>query len=132
MPRERLAQHLENDRRRPAKQQHAIHRRHRSEQAPSHDRRDIAITERRVVDESEIEKIGAFGRCIDLPISDRPDDHLCHVRSHQHQHRRDHHTNQVPPRAEHTRGRAGDTDRGGREKSVDMILKAVTQRPTIN
>src|SRR3954471_16210478 len=56
---ERLAQHFEQDGSRPAEHYDTVHCGHRPNQPPRLHRRDIAVTERRVIDEGEIEQIAA-------------------------------------------------------------------------
>jgi hypothetical protein len=72
--RNRPPQDLEDDRGRPAEQQYAVHRGHRTKQAPSCDRNDVAISQCRVVDEGEIDEIAALGRGIDGSIGERPNE----------------------------------------------------------
>jgi taurine transport system permease protein len=90
--RHRPAQHFEDDGRRPAEQQHAVHRGHRSEQLPF--RRDVAIAERCVVHEGEIDEAATRRHRAGDQIGQRPDQYLAGMRGHQHQHRRDHHHDQ--------------------------------------
>src|ERR1700730_12559777 len=71
---ERLAQHLEQDGGRPTEHQDAVHRGHWPGELPSLHGRDIAVTERGVVDEGEIEQIAAGSRGTD----DRADSHPAH------------------------------------------------------
>jgi len=92
------AQHLEQDGGRPAEHQDAVHRGHRPIQPPRLHRRDIAVTERSVIDEGKIEQIGAVGRRTNDCIGQRPNDSLHRVRHHQDHSGRDHHGHQVQSR----------------------------------
>src|ERR1700754_1636364 len=58
---DRLEQHLEQHGTGPAEHQNAVHRGHRAEELPRLHRRNVAITERGVVDEGEIQQIAARG-----------------------------------------------------------------------
>src|ERR1700744_2665167 len=52
-------QDRKNDRGRPTKQQHAVHRRHWAKQLPALNRSHVAVTERCVVYKGKIDEIGA-------------------------------------------------------------------------
>src|SRR5882757_11539025 len=58
---DRLEQHFEKYGGRPAKHQDTVHRGHRADEPPRFHRRHIAIAERGVIDEGEIQEIAAFG-----------------------------------------------------------------------
>src|SRR5262245_41863825 len=50
-------ENLENDGSRPPEEKHAVHRRHRPKQAPTLDRNDVAIPQRRIVHECKIQTV---------------------------------------------------------------------------
>src|SRR5258706_11067271 len=83
----RLAQHLEQYRRRPAEHQNTVHRGHRSLQPPRFHGSNVAVAERCVVDEGEIQDIAAGGRWTDERIRPCPDEDFKGVRPHQHRRR---------------------------------------------
>src|SRR5258708_29453812 len=59
---DRLEQHFEQHGGRPAEHQDTVHRGHRADEPPCFHRRDIAIAERWLIYQGEIQEIAAF-RC---------------------------------------------------------------------
>jgi len=90
----RSAQHLEHDRGRPPEEQHAVHRRHGAEQLPPLHWGDVAVSERRVVDECKVHEIAAGGRRVHNRVRPGPDDYFKRMRPHQDRHDRNHHGGQ--------------------------------------
>src|ERR1043165_9178103 len=113
----RGAQNLENHRGRPAEQEHAVHRRDRAEHAPLRVRENVAIAERRVVDEGEIEAV-AEGHEIDQAINEGPHRYLDRVRDQQHKDG-GRHDGDVMPYGAQTRGRMRSAPRRGDDPGHD-------------
>ena len=79
---ERLAENLEQNGRRPSKQQHPVHGCKWADEPPLADRRDIAIAESGIIDEGEIEQ-SIFGSCrADNAVSRSPHENFEYVRDH--------------------------------------------------
>src|ERR1700722_20356992 len=72
----RLAQHLEQDGGRPAEHQDTLHRGDLPGQPPRLHWRNVAVTERGVIDEGEIQQAAAGRRRTDDRIGQRPDENL--------------------------------------------------------
>jgi len=71
---DRLEQNLEQHGGGPSEHQDAIHRGHRPDQPPFLDGRDVAIAERGVVDECEIQELAALRRRALPPRKEGPFD----------------------------------------------------------
>src|SRR6478609_6101588 len=70
--RHRLPQNDEDQRRGPADQHEAVQRRHRCKQTPMVERQHVAISERRVVAEGEINEVGSGRRGADRRVGIGP------------------------------------------------------------